>query len=58
MMVRKKFFSIVGLGFVGMFFTRSFPFRFLFKNKMDDKKIRVKINPLAVKRQKLGNKNG
>lgn len=57
MMVRKKFFSVVGLGFIGMFFTKSFPFRFLSKNKMEDKKIKVKINPLAVKRQKMGNKN-
>ena len=56
-MVRKKFFNIVGLGFIGMFFTTSFPFKFLFKNKMGDKKIKVKINPLAVKRQKMGNKN-
>ena len=56
-MIRKKFFNIVGLGFIGMFFTRSFPFRFLFKNKMDDKKIKVKINPLAVKRQNMGGKN-
>ena len=56
-MVRKKFFSIVGLGFIGMFFTTSFPFKFLFKNKMGDKKIKVKINPLAVRRQKMGNKN-
>jgi hypothetical protein len=57
MMLRKRFFNIVGLGFIGMFVTKSFPFRLLFKNKMDDKKIRVIINPLAVKRQKMGSKN-
>ena len=56
-MERKKFFSVFGLGMMGILFTRFFSLKLFSKNPNNKKKIKVKINPLAVKRQKIGNKN-
>jgi len=57
MMERKKFFSVFGLGVVGVLFTRFSSLKFFSRNLNDKKRINVKINPLAVKRQKIGNKD-
>ena len=56
-MIRKKFFNIFGLGLLGMMITRSFPIKFLSKDNERKKKIKVEINPLAVKREKPGVKD-
>ena len=56
-MERKKFFSVIGLGTMGFLFTRIFSLKLFSKNPNNKKKIKVKINPLAVKRQKIGSKN-
>ncbi len=56
-MERKKFFSVFGLGTMGILFTIFSPLKIFSKNLNDKKKINVKINPLAVKRQKTGSKN-
>ena len=53
-MERKKFFSVFGLGTMGILFTRFSPFKIFSKNPNNKKKIKVKINPLAIKRQKIG----
>jgi len=55
-MERKKFFSIAGLGIVGFIAAKYIPFKNLF-GKTDKKKINVRINNMAVKRQKIGEKN-
>ena len=55
-MNRKKFFSSFGIGVTGLLLMRSFPFKF-FQRKNSHKKVSVKINPLAVKREKAGGKN-
>ncbi len=56
-MERKKFFSVIGLGTMGILFTRFSSLKLFSKNLSNKKKIKVKINPLAVKRQKIGSKN-
>jgi hypothetical protein len=56
-MERKKFFSVFGLGTMGILFTRFSPLKIFSKNLNDKKKINVKINTLAVKREKIGNRN-
>ena len=56
-MERKKFFSVFGLGTMGILFTRFSPFKIFSKYPNNKKKINVKINPLAIKRQKIGSKN-
>ena len=56
-MERKKFFSVFGLGTMGILFAKFSPLKIFSKNLNDKKKINVKINPLAVKRQKTGGKN-
>lgn len=56
-MERKKFFSVFGLGTMGILFIRFSSLKLFSKNLNDKKKINVKINPLAVKRQKIGSKN-
>lgn len=53
---RKKFFSSVGTGVLGYFLMRSFPFSFLAKSSKD-KKVIIEINPDAVSRTKIGDKN-
>ncbi len=59
---RKKFFVSLGAGFMGYFVLRSFPFNLFGKKSLskNDKtgKVRVKINPLAVSRNKIGGNNG
>jgi hypothetical protein len=57
MMNRNKFFSVIGLGMIGVLMIKIFPFRFSSGRKMRAKKINVKINPLAVKREKAAGKN-
>jgi len=56
-MERKKFFSVFGLGTMGILFTRFSSLKLFSNNPNNKKKIKVKINPLAVKRQKIGSKN-
>ena len=41
-----------------MTFLKANPFKLITGNKNENKKIKVKINPDAVKRDKSGNKNG
>jgi len=56
-MERKKFFGVIGMGTMGILFTRFSSLKLFSKNPNNKKKIKVKINPLAVKRQKIGSKN-
>ena len=56
-MERKKFFSVFGLGMMGVLITKFSSLKLFSKNLNDKKKINVKINTLAVKRQKIGSKN-
>ncbi len=58
-MRRKKFFAMIGLGAVGLLITRSLPgFSFFAKIKnRNAKKVTVKINPLAVSRERSGGNN-
>ena len=56
-MERKKFFSLFGLGTMGILFTRFPPLKLFSKILNYKKKINVKINTLAVKREKTGNRN-
>lgn len=48
---RRKFFSRVGMGALGLTLLSSFPFK-LFAKEKNMKKIKVKIHPSAVKRNK------
>jgi len=57
MIDRNKFFSVVGLGVIAVLFTKIFPFSFASNTKSKGKKMKVKINPLAVKREKVSDKN-
>ena len=57
MMNRNKFFSVVGLGMIGVLMSKVFPIRFTSNKKLKAKKVKVKINPLAVKREKVTGKN-
>ena len=56
-MNRNKFFSVVGLGMVGVLMSKIVPFKFTSGKKVKTKKVNVKINPLAVKRDKVAGKN-
>jgi len=56
-MDRNKFFSVVGLGVIGVLFTKIFPIKFTSTKNSKKKNIEVKINPLAVKRKKVNSKN-
>jgi len=56
-MERKKFFNVFGLGMIGIVFANFSSLNPFSKNPNKKKKINVKINPLAVRRQKIGNKN-
>jgi hypothetical protein len=56
-MERKKFFSVFGLGMIGILFAKFTSLKPLSKILNNKKKINVKINPLAVRRQKIGSKN-
>jgi len=53
---RKNFFSKVSKSFLGILLISSFPFN-LFGRNSSSKNIKVKINPLAVKREKDVRKN-
>ena len=53
---RKKFFTRISNGFMGLFMVSLFPFN-LFGRSSSAKKIEIKINPLAVKREKDIKKN-
>lgn len=57
-MERKKFFKTAGKGFVGFTILSSLPFNFgsMFSSGKS-KKIQIKENPLAMRRNKLGDKN-
>ena len=53
---RNKFFLIAGTGVAGFFFLRTFPLnQFSKKGDINKKEVSVKLNPLAVSRQKAGN---
>jgi hypothetical protein len=56
-MERKKFFGVFGLGVMGILVTKYSSLKFFSKNLNDKKKVNVTINPLAIKRQKIGGKN-
>ena len=58
-MNRKKFFSSIGIAAIGYLITKSFP-KIPFVSKILNNKtakVSVKINPLAVKREKTGKDN-
>lgn len=55
-MNRKNFFKSVSFAAVGMALFRFIPFTSASK-KFPNKKVEVKINPLAVSRKKVGDKN-
>jgi hypothetical protein len=57
-MNRKKFFTSISLGAIGFAVYNSFPVKYFSKeNKIFSQKIKVKVNPLAVSRKKVGGKN-
>ena len=56
-MNRNKFFSVVGLGMVGVLISKIVPIQFTSGKKVKTKKVNVIINPLAVKREKVAGKN-
>jgi len=53
---RKKFFSSVSAGIISYFIFKSFPFSFISKMKKD-RQVIIEINPDAVSRTKIGEKN-
>lgn len=53
---RKKFFSSLGTGVISYFILKSIPFAFKGK-KIKDQKVIIEINPDAVSRTKIGEKN-
>ncbi len=57
-MNRKKFFTSISLGALGFAVYNSFPMKYFSKEtKLFKQKIKVKVNPLAVSRKKVGGKN-
>lgn len=57
-MNRKKFFTSISLGAIGFAVYNSFPMKYFSKETKNFKqKIKVKVNPLAVSRKKVGGKN-
>ena len=57
-MNRKKFFTSISLGAIGFILFNSFPMNLISKRiDKSNTKIKVKINPDAVSRKKIGNKN-
>lgn len=56
-MNRNKFFSVMGLGMIGVMVTKFIPIRFTNGKNKNTKNLKVKINPLAVKRGKVIRKN-
>jgi hypothetical protein len=59
-MNRKKFFTLIFTSFLGIAFLRMNPLKLfgLKKNSSTGNSMKVKINPLAVNRDKTGKKNG
>jgi len=59
---RLNFFKSLGAGLAGYAVMRAIPFgslgRSLFKDKKDAAGVKIKINPLAVSRKKIGGNNG
>ena len=57
-MNRKNFFTSISFGAVGFVIYNSFPMKY-FSKKLNDSntKLEVKVNPLAVGRNKAGKKN-
>ncbi|HSD62176.1 MAG TPA: hypothetical protein VLB50_00195 [Ignavibacteriaceae bacterium] len=53
---RKKFFSSLGTGVISYFIFKAIPFSF-FGKRNEDKKVVIEINPDAVRRTKIGEKN-
>ncbi len=53
---RKKFFFSLGTGVISYFIFKSIPFAFI-RKKEKDKKVIIEINPDAVSRTKIGEKN-
>lgn len=57
-MDRKKFFTSISLGVVGITLFNNFPMNIISKQfKKKKKEINVKVHPLAVSRKKIGGKN-
>ena len=57
-MNRKKFFTSVSLGAIGLAVYNSFPMKYFSKaSGFANNKIEIKLNPLAVSRKKAGGKN-
>ena len=57
-MNRKIFFTSISLGTIGFAIYNSFPMKYFTKKAIDpNAKIKVKINPLSVSRNKAGKKN-
>ena len=57
-MNRKKFFTFISFGAIGFSIYNSFPIKYFTKKSLDpNTKIKVKINPLSVSRNKVGVKN-
>lgn len=55
---RKSFFAFLGFGAFGFFVAGSLPFKFFAKKDTVKKdKITVHVNPLAVSRKRIGEKN-
>jgi hypothetical protein len=59
-MDRKKFFKSISVSIIGLAFLIMNPIKFFStkNHSIKGEKIKVKINPLAVKREKIGKKNG
>ena len=59
---RKNFFYSLGAGLAGYAAVKAFPFKLIGKKILNEdnnnKKIKVKINPFAVSRKKIGGNNG
>jgi len=53
---RKSFFSFLGTGVIGYFLVKAIPFSFLRKD-ISSKKVTIELNPDAVRRTKIGEKN-
>lgn len=53
---RKKFFSSLGTGVISYFVLKTLPFS-LFTKRVENKKVIIEINPDAVSRTKIGEKN-
>lgn len=57
-MNRKKFFTSITFGAIGFAVYNSFPMKYFTKKSIDpNTKIKVKINPLSVSRNKAGGKD-